>query len=229
MADDSAEEGAPAWMLTYGDMVTLLLCFFVLLFTMSEIKKDKIKRMVRAFQRQLGVLPKYKASFQIFVQTQRMTQTESNVLRRGTPGENPAVTTIRNDERTKVIIGGKTAFEDGSAELLPSARQILQEQVAPQIRGYKNIIEVRGHTASAQFGPNVEFENAWQLAYERAFAVTRYLIDVCRVDERRFRVVSVGDNDPLDSNLDAEGRRRNRRVEIIMTEEFIRDQDEISN
>ena len=40
---EEQEEGAPAWMVTYGDMVTLLLCFFVLLFSMSEIKKDKIE------------------------------------------------------------------------------------------------------------------------------------------------------------------------------------------
>ncbi|MBN2710952.1 MAG: OmpA family protein [Planctomycetes bacterium] len=219
-------EGAPEWMLTYGDMVTLLLCFFVLLFTMSEIKKDKITKTMRAFQRQFGVLPKYKATVQVFVQAQRMTQTEANVLRRGPMGEHPSVQTLVEDERLKVILGGKTIFEPQRAVLLPEGKQILRE-LSNDLRGYKNRIEVRGHTASAQYGPDMEYSDSWQLGYERAYTVMRYLVDVCKVDRRRFRVVSCGDTDPRDTNLNDDGRRRNRRVEIIMTEEFVKDMGEV--
>jgi chemotaxis protein MotB len=221
--EEPAPEGAPEWMLTYGDMVTLLLCFFVLLFTMSEVKKDKITRTMRAFQKQFGVLPKYKATVQVFVQSQRMTQTESNVLRKGPLGDNTAVMSLIEDERLKVILGGKTMFEPKRAILLPQGKDILREQIAPDLRGYRNRIEVRGHTASATFGPEVEYENAWQLGYERAYAVMRYLVDYCGIDRKRFRVVSCADTDPRDYNLDDEGRQRNRRVEIIMTEENVKD------
>lgn len=220
--EEPPPEGAPEWMLTYGDMVTLLLCFFVLLFTMSEIKKDKITKTMRAFQQQFGVLPRYKATVQVFVQVQRMTQTESNVLRRGPLGKHTSVQTLVEDERLKVIIGGKTVFEPGRAVLLPEGQQILRE-LSNDLKGYKNRIEVRGHTASSRYGPDTEYANAWQLGFERAYAVMEYLTTVCKVERRRFRVVSCGDTDPRGNNLDDGGRRLNRRVEIIMTEEFIKD------
>ncbi len=221
--EEQQEEGAPAWMVTYGDMVTLLLCFFVLLFSMSEIKKDKLKKTMRAFQAQFGVLPKYKATVQVFVQAQRMTETESFVLRRGPPGRHTAVQTITEDERVKRVIGGKELFEPNSARLRPYGQQLLREQVAPDLRGYKNRIEVRGHTAKAPYGPDAEFQDAWELGYRRAKAVMRYLVDACGIDERRFRVVSCGDNEPQGKNLTAAGREKNRRVEVIMTEDEIKD------
>jgi chemotaxis protein MotB len=223
--EEKAPEGAPEWMLTYGDMVTLLLCFFVLLFTMSEIKKDKLSKTMRAFQKQFGVLPKYKATVQVFVQAQRMTETESNVLRRGPPGKHTAVQTIVEDEKMKVIVGGKSLFEADSAVLLPEGRQLLLTQVAPDLRGFKNRIEVRGHTASTG---RVD-RDLWYLGYERAFAVMRFLADpnYGGIDPRRFRVVSCSDNEPRATNLTDVGREENRRVEIIMTEEFIKEIDSV--
>lgn len=219
---EAPPEGTPDWMLTYGDMVTLLLCFFVLLFTMSEIKQDKLTKTMRAFQMQLGVLPKHKATVQIFVQSPRMTQTEANVLRRGPPGRHPSVQTIVEDERVKVIIGGQKLFEPGSAQLKPTGRLFLRQEVAPGMRGYPNRIEIRGHTATTR----LEHQDVWFLAYERAYAVMRFLADEGKINERRFRVISCADHEPRDSNLTEEGRKNNRRVEIIMTEEFIRNTGE---
>ncbi len=219
---EEQEEGAPAWMVTYGDMVTLLLCFFVLLFSMSEIKKDKIAKTMRAFQAHFGVLPKYKSTVQVFVQPQRMQETDAFVLRRGPPGRHTEVQIISEAERIKRVLGGKELFEEDSAELLPLGQQRLRQEVAPDIRGFKNRIEVRGHTAKARYGPESRYRDAWQLGYLRAHAVMRYLVDECGIDERRFRVVSCGDNEPQGKNLTAKGREKNRRVEIIMTEDLMR-------
>lgn len=216
-------EGAPEWMLTYGDMITLVLCFFVLLFSMSEIKKPKVTKTMRAFQRQFGVMPHYKATVQIFMQTTRMTQTEASVLRRGVPGRNMNVKTLVEDDRTKIIIGGKDIFRPGEAELSAQMKGILQGDITPDVRGYKNRIEIRGHTASAKFDAGIGFSDPWYLGYQRAYNVMRYLIDKCGIDERRFRVVSCADTEPLNTNLSEKGRQENRRVEIIMTEQIIRE------
>ncbi len=54
--EDTPPAGSPAWMTTYGDMVTLLLCFFVILFAMSEIDIQKFQAVLQSFQGSLGVL-----------------------------------------------------------------------------------------------------------------------------------------------------------------------------
>lgn len=217
--EEEPEEGAPAWLLTYGDMITLVLTFFIMLFAISEIKKPKLTRTMKAFQKQFGVLPKYKATVQVFIQTQRMTETEANVLRTGPPGRHTAVQTIDEGGRLKVVIGGQGLFEPESSELKPALRKILLTDVAPNMKGFKNRIDVRGHTASGQAG----YMDLWQLGYDRAYAVMRYLVDEAGIEERRFRVTSCGDNEPRASNLSEDGRNENRRVEVIMTEESIRD------
>lgn len=222
MADDDdggGGEGAPAWMTTYGDMITLLLCFFVILLTMMEMKKDKVTRTMRQFQQQFGVLPAYRAQQQIFKRPQTMTDIQAFVLRRGPKGKTTSVKTIREDQRTTLTIGGAELFRPDSAELTPEGKQMLQEDIAPSLRGYRNRIDVRGHTASSGY------EDGWYLGFQRAYAVMSYLSNEGKISKRRFRVTSCADNEPVASNLTPKGREQNRRVEIIMTEEFIKDID----
>lgn len=213
-------------LVTFSDMMTLMLTFFILLFTMSEIRKDKISKTMRAFQAQFGVLPKQKASVQIFLQAQRLTDTDSFVLRRGPPGKHTAVTIIDEGKKTKIVIGGSELFRPGETELSPSGKRILQEEIAPDLKGYRNRIEIRGHTAPVRAGEDMPFEDLWEVGYRRSLSVMRFLVATCGLDERRFRVVSCADNEPVDSNLKEAGRNRNRRVEIIMTEELIPEIDE---
>ena len=224
MADDDDEgggggEGAPAWMTSYGDMMTLLLCFFVLLFTMMELKQEKVTRTMRQFQKQFGVLPAYRASMQIFQRPQVLTETQTFVLRRGPKGDTTEVRTLVEDDRTKITIGGTELFRPDSAELTPAGELLLQTKIAPTIRGFRNRIDVRGHTASSTY------EDGWYLGFQRAYTVMNFLSQRCEIPSRRFRVTTCADNEPLETNQTAEGREKNRRVDIIMTEEFIKDTD----
>lgn len=218
MADDDeggGEGGAPAWMTTYGDMITLLLCFFVLLFTMMEIKQERVTRTMRQFQKQFGVMPAYKAQQQVFKQPQIMTEIQSFVLRRGPPGKETTIRSPRENEKTRKTLSDSELFRPNSAELTPSGKQILSRDVAPDLRGFRNRIDVRGHTASSAY------EDGWYLGFQRAYAVMDYLVNECRIDKRRFRVTSCADNEPDGSNMTAKGKVLNRRVEVIMTEEAI--------
>ncbi len=220
-----AAAGAPAWMTTYGDMITLILCFFVLLFSMSEIKKDKVTKTMRAFRKQFGVLPKYKTTVQIFLETRRLTQTEASVLRQGPPGKSLNVVAIDPGKKMKIVVGGKSLFRENEHTITAEGRQVIRERVAPELRGFDNKVEVRGHTATAAYGGGSQYADAWNLSYRRAHAVMRFLVDECDIAERRFRLVACGDAEPLRSNRLPEARAENRRVEIIMTEELLTDRE----
>ncbi len=223
---EEEQEGAPAWMVTYGDMITLVLTFFVLLFSMSEIKKDKISKTMRAFQAQFGVLPKYKSTVQVFVESRRMTQTDANVLRRGPLGKHLQVQIIDPGKKMKIVIGGKALFRENDYRLTVEGKNLIREDVAPELRGFGNKVEVRGHAATAPYGAGSRFKDPWQLSYLRAREVMRFLVDESGLEERRFRVVACGDTEPIKSNLDPEGREANRRVEVVMTEEFVSTREE---
>ena len=225
--EEPHEETAPLWYITYADMITQITAFFVVMFTMADISGNKVKVVMRAFQGQFGVLPRYNSTVQVFSQPQRIGQTEAFVLRRGPPGRHAAVQQLVEDERVKKVIGGKELFEADTATLRPGGRQLLREEVAPDLRGYRNRIEVRGHTATAQYGPHSRYRDAWELGYQRALTITRFLVDECGIEERRFRIVSCADNEPRDTNLTDKGREENRRVEILMTEDLVPDLGEM--
>lgn len=198
---------------SFSDMMTLMLTFFVLLYTMSEPKKPKIEATMQAFMRQLGVLPMNQSPIRPQLTPQRTSQDEANTLRRGPPGKRSEVTTLVEDDRQKIIIGGEDLFRPGSAELSAKGKRLLQNDVAPDLKGFRNRIEVKGNTARA----TDETQDLWALGYARAYSVMRFLVDGCGIDESRFRLISAADNEPRDAANPAQ----NRRVEIIMTEGIV--------
>ncbi|MDR2391207.1 MAG: OmpA family protein [Planctomycetota bacterium] len=195
---------------SFSDMMTLMLTFFVLLFTMSEPKKPRIQATMQAFMRQVGVLPFNASPLRPVMTPQRTSQEEANILRRGPPGKRSEVMTLVENDRQKIIIGGEDLFRSGSAELSAKGKRLLQADVAPNLRGFRNRIEVKGNTGQAT-DPT---QNLWELGYARAYSVMRHLVDECGIEEKRFRLISAADNEPRD----ATNQSLNRRVEIIMTE-----------
>ncbi len=198
---------------SFSDMMTLMLTFFVLLFTMSEPKKPRIQATMKAFMRQVGVLPFNQSPIRPTMTPQRTSQEEANVLRRGPPGKRSEVTTLVEDDRQKIIIGGEDLFRPGSAELSAKGKRLLQNDVAPDLKGFRNRIEVKGNTAQA----TNETQDLWALGYARSYSVMRHLVDECGIEEKRFRLISAADNEPRDPANPA----LNRRVEIIMTEALV--------
>lgn len=148
-----------------------------------------------------------------------MTQTESYVLRQGPPGKRQEVTIIDEGEKMKIVLGGKALFREWDHNLTAEGRDLLRE-LAPDLRGYRNKLEIRGHTASADFSQGGQYASAWNLSYLRALAVKDFLVEEGELNQRRFRVVACGDTEPLKSNLLPGAREANRRVEVVMTEEL---------
>ncbi len=198
---------------SFSDMMTLCLTFFVLLFTLSEPKKPRIQATMQAFMRQLGVLPNNPSPMKPTMTPQRTSREEANLLRRGPPGKRSEVQSLVEDDRQKIVIGGEDLFRPGSATLSAKGRRLLQNDVAPDLKGFRNRIEVKGNTAQT----TDETQDLWALGYARAYSVMRFLVDDCGIEEKRFRLISAADNEPRDPANPA----LNRRVEIIMTEALV--------
>jgi chemotaxis protein MotB len=227
MDDDDAPAGAPEWMVTFGDMMSLLLTFFIMLVSMSEVNQDeKYQALVESMRRQFGhdltmaaLVPGETPPMNPTVQsTATMARAKrDNILRGASPvkastGEDQLVTTMRHGhDKTP---GGVVYFGEDSAELDEAARATLA-LVAEEIVGKPQKIEVRGHASPK---PAPEGDDHWSLATKRSRAVMDYLVQ-SGVEPERLRFGSAGAYEPIDARLDDAFRRRNARVEVLMWDE----------
>ncbi|MCD6404437.1 MAG: flagellar motor protein MotB [Planctomycetes bacterium] len=220
--------GAPDWTVTYGDMMTLLLCFFVILVAISEVKEEKFHKVMESIRQYLGyenavaVEPGDSSAGSIHEEIRKVLNEQGSPNPEGAParstlGQHVLVQTI--EEGYKITIGGKVLFDEGASELKPGACAPLDRLVGI-IKGYPNKLEVRGHTAVEVLPVDGSCRDLFDLAYERAKATAEYLKD-SGIKPRRIRLYSGGPFDRPASNLTYEGLAANRSVEIIVSEELI--------
>jgi chemotaxis protein MotB len=228
---EEPEKGAPGWMVTFGDMMSLLLCFFVMLVAMSEIKADErfeqVMQSLRdafGYQGGLGVVPSEEPP-----QVSLLQRLESIVIPKrvkkmgdsddeGIEGRVFRVTQIR--EGLQITVGGRISFDRFSAILKPEADALIA-QLAEKVRGHTTKLEVRGHATREPLPEDAEFSDWYDLSYARAKAVASALVKH-GVDRRRLRVTACGATETLVAQAYTESRQAtNRRVEIIVTESVI--------
>lgn len=193
--DDDAPPGVPEWVVTYGDMMSLLLTFFIMLVSMSEVKaNEKYRAVVEALSKYLGY-PTAAASpagenFPMNSLIEKLQTLGSHlddahghggVRRQSLDGEDMRV--FRNREGN-VIPMGSIAFEPGAAELSPESAAHL-DQIAAQIAGKPNKIDVRG------FAPEVAEPSATEDALTAA-GDHNAVIAARRLAYQRSRAVLIG-------------------------------------
>ena len=226
-------EGAADWMMTYGDMVTLLLTFFVMLFTTAEIDGSKLQLIIAAFQG-LGVLEggntlEAGQLAELGHTIMQLPSRESgraldNARKKAISQFQPEIKSeavrVSVDERGLIIsLAADSFFRSASAEVdIEESRELLQ-----RIAGLLNSLEenrfaVEGHSDSLPTNPDGPWPSNWELSTARATNVLRYLADF-GVSDENFRVVGYSDTQPIASNDTEEGRAVNRRIDIVILSE----------
>jgi chemotaxis protein MotB len=221
---DVPPPGAPLWMTTYGDMITLVLTFFILLFAFSSIDAQKYIQIANSLKGALGgnlgvlntgssVTPEgAMTSIAPTSYNQIMKQLKS-ILDKTQTKENVEV---RGDGKEIIVsFKEKLFFRIGSADILKEALPVLSD-VGAVIRDQKLIIRVEGHTCNIPIR-TVRFPSNWELSAIRAVNVARYLIESIGIVPERLSVAAYGQYRPMVPNTSAENRARNRRVDIVIT------------
>jgi chemotaxis protein MotB len=223
--------GAPEWVLTYGDMMSLLLTFFILLVALSEIRKpEQLKSIAdeirKAFGMSKGGGDSYQVSlFSVLETLEQQTEQRHELANADDPGiEGRDLEVTRIREGMLFTQGGLITFEPGSADLSDTAKRNLKV-IADLVRGYTNKIEVRGHAATMELGPGSRFADLWTLSFTRAKAVMDYLTSAeLGVRPERVRLVANADYEPLASRVYTPATQEpNRRVEILVMEALVED------
>uniref|UniRef100_A0A7C3IQM3 Flagellar motor protein MotB n=1 Tax=Gracilinema caldarium TaxID=215591 RepID=A0A7C3IQM3_9SPIR len=229
--------GAPEWIVTYSDMVTLLLTFFAALFNVSEVDEVQLQQMISSLNN-IGMgameggatltagrnadlgntimsLPSMEKGKSLSTAKKKATslfapEVKSNKVR------------VTTDERGLVIsLASDAFFAPASAQInIEETRDILLRLGAllnsEELAGRKFRIE--GHTDSSPVDPNGPWPSNWELSTARSINVLKYLTDI-GVEEKRFQVAGFADTVPVASNDTAEGRAYNRRVDIVILDE----------
>ena len=221
-------------MVTYGDMMTLLLCFFVILVSMSEIKQDQrfhqviesLRRAFGGYHGSVGAIPIENVPTNALIARLLQLEVPSNRKNKGDSdeegihGKKFRVTNVRDG--LEVVIGGRITFERFSSTLKPEGRSLIAK-AAQHLRGYNTKIVIRGHTTHEALPEDSLYDDLRDLSYARARAVATEL-EVNGVRRVRMILSALGDTEPLVRQAYTEERRAlNRRVELLVTEELIED------
>ena len=224
--------GAPEWIVTYGDMMSLLLTFFILLAALSELKKDDAyKAIAEEVQMSFGIAgagatfhdaPSLVRMLERMAREQRERKEDGHQDDPGTQGKQLRVQRITPGKQ--FAVGGRIEFDPGSAALSDAARARLSA-IAELVRGKNNKIEVRGHTMPGELVLSKDFTDPDALSFARAKAVKDFLVEPAQgIRPERLVLVAVGDNEPMVKRKYAEEDVRvNRRVEVVVDEKTVAD------
>jgi chemotaxis protein MotB len=236
--EDSGGEGSPAWMATYGDMVTLLFAFFVLLYSMSSVQQESFKELVQSLKSALGVQqvpeagtreglqlpapepseletePEAEAVDEAGGLVQReIDEIESQVWELIMFNKLGGQVMVKGDEGGATItISDVILFPAGDARLTAGGTEIMKK-IYDILAQFSYRIKVVGHTDNIPIETS-RYPSNWELSANRACEVVRLLIDE-GIDPGLLSAVGSGEYHPIAANDTPEGRARNRRVEII--------------
>ncbi len=276
------KKGAPAWMATFADLATLLMCFFVLLLSFSEMDVLKFQQIAGSMKNAFGVqnilnvndIPKGTSVIAQEFRPGRPEPTPIEVIMQQTidltkqsldfhdgmaerdggarkdavilDGKSDSTALEQHQQQAQVAsqaqiaqvlaqalvreisdntveieslgqqlvirIKEKGAFPEGSAFLQPKFIPLIQ-QVTELVKDVPGIIRISGHTDNQPLDSEL-YRSKWDISSQRAVSVAQAMEQVKGFDRQRIRVVGMADTAPIADNKTAQGRSRNRRVEI---------------
>ncbi len=223
--EDIGVPGAPAWMTTYSDMVTLLLTFFVLLISYSTIDRVKFEAAIKSLQDALGVMPSNQSVLMSAPniippeQWQRRQEVYEEMMKLQELAEELNLQDQIQIEVTDVgmliRMGDQVLFDLGKADIKLEARPIL-DIIARTIRYEAGEVLVSGHTDNLPIR-TAQFPSNWELSTARALNVVKYFIEFSNVPPNILAATGYSEYRPVAPNDSPENRQKNRRVEFLVT------------
>ncbi len=223
------EPGAPGWVVTFGDMMSLLLTFFILLLSFAKLEKSKFKVFALSMKKAFGVdnvtpqqtfedgrSPVMQNNSLPFNASEVLDDMKNIVARQETrsPSGKVDIQVDQNMQGVLMTIPYESMFESGSADIKPEVWPMLDD-VAKKLKYNKSAqVRVMAFTDNIPI-KTAQFASNDHLSASRSVALIKYLMSTSeRLPAARFESVPFGPNRPITSNMSERSRRRNRRVEV---------------
>jgi chemotaxis protein MotB len=218
-------KAAPSWLTTFGDLMALLLTFFVLLLSFSTTSQEDFQNAIGALQGALGVLdgePLLTSPVQLHVPIVKGDITEARPTMKDAKSEiEKEVEASEQSENVEVVQGPEgiiirikegVLFETGQADMRDAFASTLS-RIGSVINQMPNEVVIEGHTDNVPIKTDA-FADNHHLSTGRALSVMDYFVNEVGIERERLGIAAFGENKPLAPNDTPEGRSQNRRVEI---------------
>ena len=211
------------WLITYSDMITIILCFFIVFFTLTTEEASLLESIKDSLATELEGLSEENLKLQEEKDnlTQLLLGTDENVDSNESFMDFLEANNLLNsvniiEEERGLVIRFKDGvlFSSGEAGISEGGYELLNE-IADKIQGIPNLIIIEGFTDNIPIQTS-DFPSNWELSVARAIGVARFMIDDMEIVEERISVSGFGEQRPIDTNETEEGRRNNRRIEITI-------------
>ncbi|MDL2306653.1 OmpA family protein [Desulfovibrio sp. OttesenSCG-928-C06] len=226
--DPPAPLGVPEWMVTYGDMMTLLLCFFVLLFIMSKSEEEQYKAVVGSIQNAFGVADSDPRSpFRSHARTpdqhtqtlgqaeQELMTTVQEAIMASQDSQSLEQSMIVDTENRGVVlrIYGDDLFVKGTAQLSKDAQAFLKP-VIEAINRHSFDVLVRTNVTQGSLAGN-HYASVWELSAARSGSALQALITYGNVKPTRLKAMGTGDTDLRVPPTDPKSEYYNNRTDFV--------------
>ncbi|MBF0358912.1 MAG: flagellar motor protein MotB [Magnetococcales bacterium] len=221
------KKGAPGWMVTFGDMMALLLTFFVLLLSFAQLDIVKFEDASGSLQDAFGVQTLQQVNPMPTGETMMATDFQQEIV------------LVHLKEKLQVILENET--DNGEAEVIELengfmvrltldalfdedlvVRKAIKpkvQQIATLLAGVPNMVFISGHTDNQPPNPNGVYKNNWAVSAAAAAAMVNYLAKDGGVEASRMQARGLSEYSPVASNDTEEGAAKNRRIEILISKE----------
>lgn len=228
------KEISQEWLTTYSDMMTLILTFFVLLYSFSLVDKRKFQQvaqsMASAFNGGSNVVisssgsigpvptdgnPGKDSTSSIGVAEGELEKMYKDVMGFVKNKDMEAKVSIKKDTRGILIeIQDKILFDSGKADIKSGSYNLLND-ISELLNKFPNEVIIEGHTDNLPISRGY-YKSNWELSTDRAVKVVKYFVDNKKMDGKRFQAVGCGEYRPIATNSTPQGRQTNRRVNILI-------------
>ncbi len=221
----------PAWLAAFGDLMSLLLCFFVLLLSMSSMDAKKVSEAIGSLSGAMSVL---EGGIKTEISKKRVQEStplenrdesseavnriaasivEASEMVKQSGG--PAISLEESEDGFVIRLPANLLFKPGSAKIINEDALLFLKRVAMIIQEFPNNVEVdvRGHTDNVPPATSSVYRDNWELSTARALSVLKLLVK-SGVKEQRIHASGYGEFKPIATNATKAGRAKNRRVDI---------------
>ncbi len=222
------------WISTYSDVVTLLLTFFVFLYSFSSVDAQKFKNIAQAFQYVMGssggpnMIPMESTTGDSLIpetikqEDKELQEQTEDIYKKvqefiKSNGLDSSIQADRDIRGVVIQLRDNILFESGKADFRPGSQDVM-EKMNTLISSFPNKIVVEGHTDNVPMKTS-QFDSNWELSTARAVNVLRYFVESRKQDPARFTAAGYGEFRPVADNNTPENRAKNRRVSILILAE----------
>ena len=186
------------WQMSFNDLLTVLLTFFILLVSVSDININKVQDLSSSAGDVFG--------------SRKIEDQQDLAIREISAVDGVNVYSVKGG--ISIVLPESLVFQSGSIDII---HKDMLRHLGQKLKAVSGSIRVEGHTDSIPVSSGSSFPSNWELSTQRAVNVVKFLVNECGIDPRNLSAAGYAESQPVASNDSSEGRALNRRVNLIVS------------